>query len=104
MLEILKKTLKEKFKLQIACVYSGLKCDNPDCDWLNPNISFEEYESYIGRPCPKCGWNLLTEKTYQRCKEKVDSYDKVPSGQTSVLISRKYLSKDNSEAKHSRHR
>lgn len=42
-------------------------CDNKDCDYeiLNetgdPNI---DIKSYINKPCPKCGDNLLTEKDY----------------------------------------
>ena len=26
---------------------SGLKCDNPSCDYVNPDIPFEQYEQYV---------------------------------------------------------
>ena len=39
---------------------SGLKCDNPSCDYSNPDIPFEQYEQFINCPCPKCGQSLLT--------------------------------------------
>jgi hypothetical protein len=42
----------------------GLKCDNPECDFVDMNIPFEEYESYVNKPCPKCGQPLLTEADF----------------------------------------
>ena len=38
----------------------GLKCDNPSCDWSNMLVSFEEFENWVGKPCPKCGEVVLT--------------------------------------------
>lgn len=43
---------------------SGLKCDNKICDYNDNTIKFEDYESYIGYPCPKCGESLLTQEDY----------------------------------------
>jgi ssDNA-binding Zn-finger/Zn-ribbon topoisomerase 1 len=40
----------------------GLKCDNPECDFVDMNIPFEEYESYVNKPCPKCGHPLILKK------------------------------------------
>lgn len=44
---------------------SGIKCDNPNCDYVDPNVSVDQYPQYVNRPCPKCGANLLTEQDYQ---------------------------------------
>ena len=46
---------------------SGLKCDNPSCDYSNPDIPFEQYEQFINCPCPKCGQSLLTPQAYKMC-------------------------------------
>ena len=39
---------------------SGLKCDNPSCDYINPDISFER-EQFVNCHCPK--WDLITYTT-----------------------------------------
>lgn len=46
----------------------GLKCDNPTCDWEDMSIPVEDYKSYIGVHCPKCGCNILTEADYKSFK------------------------------------
>jgi len=46
---------------------TGLKCDNPSCDYQEDGVDFENYASHIGRPCPKCGWSLLTQEDYDAC-------------------------------------
>lgn len=46
----------------------GIKCDNPNCDFSDMSVSFENYKEYVNRPCPKCGCNLLTEHDYNVCK------------------------------------
>ena len=46
----------------------GIKCDNPNCTFVDSSVSFESYEEYIDMPCPLCGDNLLTRKDYQTCK------------------------------------
>jgi len=43
---------------------SGLKCDNPNCDYNDPSIKVEDYEKWIDAPCPKCGQSLLTQADY----------------------------------------
>lgn len=44
---------------------SGIQCDNPNCDYVDYNVSVDQYPEYVNRPCPKCGVNLLTEQDYQ---------------------------------------
>lgn len=46
---------------------AGLKCDNPNCDYVNSDIQFEQYEQYIDCPCPNCGKSLLTPQAYKMC-------------------------------------
>lgn len=41
---------------------SGLVCDNPNCDYVNKEVKFEDYPGWVNKPCPKCGENLLTEE------------------------------------------
>jgi|GEM_PF-4702414 len=46
-------------------IQSGLKCDNPKCDWKDWSIKAEDYELYVNSPCPKCKENILTEEDYR---------------------------------------
>lgn len=46
----------------------GLQCDNPNCDYKDDTIKYEDYKKYIGAKCPKCGMVLLTRKEYLICK------------------------------------
>jgi hypothetical protein len=46
----------------------GLKCDNPSCDYEDMSIKVEEYKDWVEKPCPKCGWVLLTMKDYKVSK------------------------------------
>lgn len=46
----------------------GLKCDNPNCDWKDESIPFENYPKYVGHSCPKCGQNILTQECYDKMK------------------------------------
>ena len=39
----------------------GVKCDAPCCDYTNDKVTLDDYSSYVNKPCPKCGANLLTE-------------------------------------------
>lgn len=48
----MKKTLEVKIH--------GLKCDNPKCDYNNPDIKVEDYKKFVNSKCPKCGQILLT--------------------------------------------
>lgn len=53
--------------MKIDTYIHGLKCDNPNCDYVNSNIPFEQYEQFIDYPCPKCGQSLLTIEAYNAC-------------------------------------
>lgn len=48
----------------IRYIGGGIKCDNPECDYVDPNVSIEEYDEWLNKPCPKCGANLLTQADY----------------------------------------
>lgn len=47
---------------------AGIKCDNPDCDFADMSVPYNEYDKWLNKPCPKCGANLLTQKDYDVCK------------------------------------
>ena len=49
----------------VSCVGGGIKCDNPKCDYCDLTVKIEEYKSWINKPCPKCGNNLLTKQDYK---------------------------------------
>ena len=57
----------------------GLKCDNPDCDYNDDTIPFEDYEKYINKPCPKCGENLLTQEDYDETMDLMGAMDMINS-------------------------
>lgn len=46
----------------------GIKCDNPNCDYWNPDVRMEDYKHWVNKPCPKCGANLLTKEDYKNVK------------------------------------
>lgn len=46
----------------------GLKCDNPNCDFVDMSIEIEDYDTWVNKPCPKCGANLLTVEDYKAVK------------------------------------
>src|SRR5687768_1323296 len=46
----------------------GIKCDAKGCDYVDESAKYEDYEKYLGAPCPKCGANLLTEEDLAACK------------------------------------
>jgi len=54
-----------------------LKCDTPSCDYLEMTpIVVED----IGKPCPKCGANLLTQDDfidYRKMKAGIDAVNEV---------------------------
>lgn len=52
----------------ITTTITGLKCDNPKCDWRDMSIPFEDYINWVNKPCPCCGENVLTQSDYNRCK------------------------------------
>ncbi len=53
---------------------SGLKCDNTNCDFED-DTPLEDYKKSIGKPCPKCGDNLLTQEDYDKTMEIIDSME-----------------------------
>jgi hypothetical protein len=55
-------------KQNIQLLESGLKCDNPKCDWEDRTIPHSDYEKCIDKPCPKCGENILTKEDYSNAK------------------------------------
>lgn len=64
---------------------SGIKCDNPNCDYVNMDAKFEEYDKWLNKPCPRCGANLLTEKDYKTTMAIV----KMVSAMNNILPGRK---------------
>ena len=44
----------------------GIKCDNPNCNFVDMSVSFESYKHYVNALCPYCGQNLLTSNCYRR--------------------------------------
>jgi len=44
----------------------GIKCDY--CDFKDMSVPYEDYKNWLGKPCPKCGANLLTEADYKTVK------------------------------------
>jgi ssDNA-binding Zn-finger/Zn-ribbon topoisomerase 1 len=57
--------MKEENKL-IELSGGGIKCDNPNCDYRDESISWDDYEStikeFLDKPCPKCGSPLLSKE------------------------------------------
>lgn len=54
--------MREALELNIK----GIKCDK--CDYMNEDVKFEDYESWLNKPCPKCGANLLTQEDLESTK------------------------------------
>ena len=42
----------------------GIKCDNTKCDFLDKTVTLKTLDSWIDKPCPKCGTNLLPKDDY----------------------------------------
>jgi len=49
---------------EIDLINTKLKCDS--CDYIDSDIDNNNLESYINKPCPKCGENLLTQDDYDQ--------------------------------------
>ena len=49
----------------------GIKCDA--CDYNDMSVPYDDYPSYINKPCPVCGENLLTEKDYKETVASVNA-------------------------------
>lgn len=61
MIYITQKTNMEK---NVEITESGLQCDNPNCDWTDVTVKFDDYRDWLNKPCPKCGDNVLTDEDY----------------------------------------
>lgn len=48
----------------VNLVGGGLKCDNPQCDYIDMSVKIEDYKDWVNKPCPLCGSNLLTEQDF----------------------------------------
>lgn len=46
----------------------GIKCDNPNCDFLDKTVEFKDYKAWLNKPCPRCGSNLLTNSDINTVK------------------------------------
>lgn len=44
--------------------FQGVKCDY--CTWRDSTVKLKDLPSYIDKPCPECGHNLLTEGDFDR--------------------------------------
>ena len=45
-----------------------IQCDNTKCDYTIPNETKDpnaNTKQYINKPCPECGYNLLTPRDYE---------------------------------------
>ena len=63
---------------------SGIKCDNPSCDYKDMGVKFEDYPDYINKPCPKCGSVLLTQEDHDKClmfQQIADTINAIPEEQ-----------------------
>lgn len=48
----------------VSFIGGGIKCDNPECDYMDETVRVEDYKKWLNKPCPKCGSNLLTQADY----------------------------------------
>lgn len=53
---------------------SGLQCDTDGCDYVNPDVKFDDYINWIDRPCPCCGGSLLTKADFDAVTRVVESF------------------------------
>ena len=47
---------------------TGIKCNNPECDYELDNIPLEEFKNFLNKPCPLCGTTLLNEEELNTVK------------------------------------
>ena len=47
---------------------SGIQCDTKGCGYHDDYIHFNDYKSWLNKPCPKCGANLLTKEAHESAK------------------------------------
>lgn len=62
-------------KLNIKGMFKGLKCDNPNCDYADKNIKFEDYQYYVDHKCPQCGMRLMTQECVDACQDIISSFE-----------------------------
>lgn len=55
----------------------GIKCDNPNCDYQDMTVKYEDYPSLLNKPCPECGDNLLTQEDFDRTETLVHNIEMV---------------------------
>lgn len=53
-------------------VMSGIKCDTEGCGFFDKDVPFESYSSYVNKPCPDCGGNLLTQEDFEAANQLMD--------------------------------
>lgn len=46
---------------------TGIKCDAPECNWIDNEAEFEP-EKWLNAPCPDCGANLFTQEAWNQMK------------------------------------
>ena len=39
----------------------GIRCDNPNCDFVDETVKLDDLEQWLNKPCPKCGENLTEQ-------------------------------------------
>ena len=64
-------------KKNIEIEGGGIKCDNPDCDYVKDDVHMTEYEQWVNKPCPKCGENLMTKEDYLKIQAMLQIVDMV---------------------------
>lgn len=69
------KHLKSFNENNIELGISGLKCDNPNCDYNDPTVPLSDYEKSINKPCPKCGESLLTQDDFDQTMQMVKAVE-----------------------------
>lgn len=70
---------------------SGIGCNNPDCNHIEYNVSFEDFESYIDKPCPQCGTPLMTQEEFdmaQQMHKAMGAISNLTPEQQSAIIER----------------
>lgn len=55
----------------------GIKCDNPECDYQDMTVKYEDYSRLLNKPCPKCGDNLLTQEDLERTETLIHNINMV---------------------------
>ena len=51
----------------------GIRCDNPECNFEDMSVRFENYDQWLNKPCLECGQNLLTDADFSAIKRLIHS-------------------------------